>query len=238
VENAVIDISFKIVRIPRGVAQIASNTQIDPSTKLSLLTQRFPTLLNHFDAYNATQNTTSNKGLPQAQSPPNVRSPGDTCSIWGSEVDKDEDAWDPVLIISNKHISISKLNLTVENTSFSWLVNMLASVFGEVIKNYVCVQLSSSLVTGSSMLLGQVNSVIGDNWQTISQVSSIICDSRPLFSVDLRQVLGIQNVESVVGSVSVCNKADVEDLYSLCGYMNAGLNGIGADGAMGDTPAK
>jgi hypothetical protein len=175
---------------------------LEAAAKLQLLSQRFPTLLNKFEAYNAA-----------VLGSPTTPKRADDASMWGFAADEDPANWDPVLIISNKHISIDQLKLTVENSSLSWLVNLLAGIFGEVIKSYVCVQLSNSLVSGSSALLSQVNGVMSEHWKTVTQV------------------LGMQ---SVVGSVNV-KKADVEDLYSLCGY-GGPLSGI--EGASGDSPSK
>ena len=175
VENATIDISFKIVRVPKGVATILGNPSQDASAKLFTLKQMFPTLVALVDSFAI------------GTAPVEL-----ITSIWGEAADGNPDNWDPVLVIAQKDISIDQLKLVVENSSISWLVNMLASVFGEIIKGYVCTQLEESLVTGSSALLGNVNGVVGEHWGTVGKLLQI--------------------------STSSLKKANLEDLFSLAGY--------------------
>lgn len=119
-EGASIDLSFRIARVPRGVASVCVSSDLDAVSKLNVLTQRFPTLLAAFDAYKGSNNSHthahSKSTTDMASPPPGVDTHGQAQgssgpSVWGSHADADEEGWEPVLIISSKQINIGELLL-------------------------------------------------------------------------------------------------------------------------------
>jgi hypothetical protein len=45
--------------------------------------------------------------------------------------------YEPVLVMSTPDITIQKLSLQVEECAFAWLINLLANVFADSIKEYI-----------------------------------------------------------------------------------------------------
>ena len=161
VENASIEISFRVVRVPKGAAQILSSTQ-SMAQKIKALSEKFPGLgayINRVRDWLLEGDPTYEPGTVSLQAVLSTPVNKATAQrLWGKPAEIEE--WEPVLVISRKKLSIENLQLVTENNSFAWLYNMLAGVFSSIIKDYVCAQLESSIVDKGAQLLGMVNGVI------------------------------------------------------------------------------
>jgi len=98
---------------------------------------------------------------------------------WGSAgagVGKDCDAeadpmeWEPVLLISNRAISIEKLGVKVQGDSYAWIYNMLASLFSNILRDTICRALVDLIGSSSSVLLLTVNGLFASKWDLVQRV--------------------------------------------------------------------
>jgi hypothetical protein len=81
--------------------------------------------------------------------------------------------WEPVLVLSSRFISMESLSIKIEDSSLSWLYNLLASVFTGIIRDYVCASLKDMLGQQSSALLGKVNKTAVTYWPFIHKILKV-----------------------------------------------------------------
>lgn len=74
------------------------------------------------------------------------------------------------------------LSIKIEDSSLSWLYNLLASVFTGIIRDYVCASLKDMLGQQSAVLLGGVNKTAVTYWPFIHKILKVAC-SLLLFSL-------------------------------------------------------
>lgn len=182
VQNASIDIAFRVVRVPKGAAQIMASSLVLPQ-KIKVLGEKFPGLQAYVDRIRdwlMEGDPTYEPGAVSLQTVLNTPVGKRAAAIlWGDAALLDE--WEPVLVISTKKITIESLELqTDSSTSMAWLYNLFAGVFSSVIKEYVCTQLESSLVDKSAQLLGMVNGLVGEHWPMMQRFIQLPVNSLPL----------------------------------------------------------
>jgi hypothetical protein len=99
-----------------------------------------------------------------------------------SPLSQEEEArgWEPVLILSSRHIAMESLSIKIEDSSLSWLYNLLASVFTAIIRDYVCASLKDTLGQRSAALLGKVNKSAVTFWPFIHKILKVLSLSLPL----------------------------------------------------------
>jgi hypothetical protein len=75
--------------------------------------------------------------------------------------------------LSSRHISMESLSIKIEDSSLSWLYNLLASVFTGIIRDYVCASLKDMLGQQSAVLLGGVNKTAVTYWPFIHKILKV-----------------------------------------------------------------
>ena len=68
---------------------------------------------------------------------------------------------------------MNSLTIKIDDSSLSWLYNLLASVFTGVIRDYVCTSLKDMLGQQSASLLGSINSTAVTYWPMIHKVLKV-----------------------------------------------------------------
>ena len=157
VERASIKLGFKIVRLPKGVSeQLAGD--LGPYKEFeNHVSLKFPDLAHEV----ARLRQPSLPIFNRANSP--LRSNRD---IWENVTD-----WEPVLLISQKAIDIDSLTLDLRTDGYmTWLYNMLASVFSNLLKDKICAALTGLISSSSSELLSVVNGAFAAKWDILQRV--------------------------------------------------------------------
>ena len=148
VNNAHINIGFKLIRVPKDlVPLIAANHSSDTD----VIYDSYPTIRSAVESYRAVDVF---KGRP----------PVSAEYLWDAVSE-----WEPALVMSSSEITMDNLSLKIDDSSLSWLYNLLASVFSSVIKEYVCVSLRDMLIGESCTLVSGVNSTAVNCWPMIHQ---------------------------------------------------------------------
>lgn len=203
VDNATLDMGFKLVRVPKGVIQMLASDPEGPfksSLKIyelfnnGTLKQQVEAVMNARIAVDDANVDAG--GVPRSVSNSNildgVYTENAICD-WGEEVEE----WEPAFVMSSngkqKLFSIEKLQLSTEQNSavLSWLYNMIANLFEKTIKEYVCLTMIDVVETNGAVLLSYINSSMASYFPIISQLTKISVDKVP--------------------------KATAEDLYMLIG---------------------
>lgn len=180
VTNAGIEISFKVIRVPKGSSTIFASTA-DLGTKVKSLADKFPGLgqhLNRVRDHFMEIDPTYEPGSISLQTLLTCSHSEECGDIWGDGSLVQD--WEPVLVIAKRHLTIESLELVTDNSSFSWLYNLLAGIFSSIIKDYVCNQLELSLVDCSAQLLGMVNCLVGEYWPMIGRFIQIPAATLPV----------------------------------------------------------
>lgn len=60
-------------------------------------------------------------------------------------------------MLSNRTVTLDRLDLTVANCRMAWLINLLTRLFSSTISTYVCRSLQQQVDGHASDLLGTVN---------------------------------------------------------------------------------
>jgi hypothetical protein len=68
---------------------------------------------------------------------------------------------------------MESLSIKIEDSSLSWLYNLLASVFTGIIRDYVCASLKDMLGQQSAVLLGGVNKTAVTYWPFIHKILKV-----------------------------------------------------------------
>ena len=186
-QNASIKIGFKLVRVPKGIVDALAESaaaSVDPGyndgTNVYL---QFPgieqeveklrseLLVSSRDISNRLQRAGSSlvRGMANGSSNSLNKSTDGEPGIWGTDVT----AWEPVLIMSSRSINMDSLNIKIDDSSLSWLYNLLASVFTGVIRDYVCTSLKDMLGQQSSSLLGSINSTAVSYWPLLHKIVKV-----------------------------------------------------------------
>ncbi|CAI5709925.1 unnamed protein product [Hyaloperonospora brassicae] len=89
----------------------------------------------------------------------------------------------PILVLNSMRIEISQeLKLTVQGSWFSAIYNILASVFAELIREYLAKTMETKLLKHTIKLLGILNKQMDDYWPLIFQLLDIRMDDLPTAS--------------------------------------------------------
>jgi hypothetical protein len=70
------------------------------------------------------------------------------------------DEWRPVICLRAQEVKMDTLQLTVEGAAYSWLYNLLASLFAELIKFYLEAALMDLIRENAGELLDSINGFI------------------------------------------------------------------------------
>ena len=205
--NASLRIGLKIIRLPKGTVQIMrSGTErtgtyahtSEKSVRESLGTptldanssaiyDRFPSIKEEVEILRLGLGKVSKSSSSVSLTDASTSSGQSDKSFWGEE----ELAWEPVLIMTSQSIDIEHLSLKVDDSSLSWLYNLLASVFEGIIRDYVSKNLQEMLTNRCSTLLELVNSTAVNYWPVIQNILKVdLLKLREGGAKDLAMLLG------------------------------------------------
>jgi hypothetical protein len=203
--NASVRLGLKLVRVPKGLVRAVRGSSTDmlaaaTAEDEAAFYRMFPKLRGPVEAIrNGIANLAdAQRQIAGGSSPSAAASAsaagGNAASIWSEYAD-----WEPVLVLSSKVIAMESLQLNIEDSSLSWLYNLLASVFSGLIREYVCTSLRDVVSAHSAMLLGSVNSVASKNWAAIKQIVGADISALPMASMaDIAALMGPPIVERPV----------------------------------------
>ncbi|CAM9177114.1 unnamed protein product [Phaeothamnion confervicola] len=105
--------------------------------------------------------------------------------------ESDDAAEGPVIVLSSKRVAMERLELEVADCRMAWLINLLAQVFTNTIRQYVERSLVTTLEAHASELLGAVNGFARGSWPLVLSLAGVDLGSLPPASADdLRQARG------------------------------------------------
>lgn len=204
--NASVRLGMKLVRVPKGLVRAIRGSSTDSPDLLAAPTaedeenfyRMFPKLRAPVEAIRNGMNDLADAQMHVATtggaSPSASADSAVAARIWSDYLD-----WEPVLVLSSKVIAMESLELNIEDSSLSWLYNLLASVFSGLIREYVCTSLRDVVSAHSAMLLGSVNSVAAKNWAAIKQIVGADISALPVASMaDVAALMGPPIVERPV----------------------------------------
>lgn len=70
------------------------------------------------------------------------------------------ETWSPVICLRTQEVKMAALQLTVEGAAYSWLYNLLCSLFAELIKYYLEAALMDLIRENAGELLDSINGFI------------------------------------------------------------------------------
>lgn len=188
VSNASLDLSFKLVRVPKGViATLAS----DPDGPYKASKKVFETFSANTCTVKAQlEQTVRVKAGGVSASSTDMTAPenqdlSDEYCDWGAVTE-----WEPALVMTgggkDKIFSIEKLSLITdqENALLAWLYNAFANLFERTIKDYVCVSLMEMLESNAAELLSYINASLATYFPMIKQVLKVSVENIPMATVD------------------------------------------------------
>jgi hypothetical protein len=196
VEDASIQLGFKIVRVPKGVIETIegdlgcfNEAGMHILPKYAALKKQIKLLCTCDD--DIRQDSTKSYATLQQEG-----CTWEECEnpwVGTKQVDADAeintDSWEPVLLISSKTIKMEKLSLTIQNDGYAWIYNMLASIFTNVLKSSICNALTDLIGSSSSILLLTVNSVFSSKWDMVQRIMPFdiarlpICSTREFLTL-------------------------------------------------------
>lgn len=195
VNNAEICIGFKIVLLPKGFTSWLAGFPLGKE-RYDAVRTAYPQIASILDKEASTLQSSgnSNSSIPDDESSKRHETPTED--------------WEPALILSTCSITIENLTLVTENNSFSWLFNILATVFSNVIKDYVSSCLKDIILSSSGSLLDIMNATIGNQWPLIRRVLS--------FPTDFVQISKPTDLIALLGPIpeTVCNDWDFHLKYT------------------------
>ena len=83
---------------------------------------------------------------------------------------------EPVLCLNERSCTIESMNLNLKGDSMSWLYNMLASLFKNLLKEYVVKTVMEALSNSSGYLLETLNSTLSVHWPLLLKMSKLSVD--------------------------------------------------------------
>jgi hypothetical protein len=204
--NASVRLGLKLVRVPKGLVRAVRGSSTDmiaaPTVEDEAAFYRmFPKLRGPVEAIRngIPDLADAQRQIAGGRSPSASAAASNNAAVAAAGIWSDYSDWEPVLVLSSKVIAMESLQLNIEDSSLSWLYNLLASVFSGLIREYVCTSLRDVVSAHSAMLLGSVNSVASKNWAAIKQIVGADISALPMASMaDIAALMGPPIVERPV----------------------------------------
>ena len=89
----------------------------------------------------------------------------------------------PQLALNSSAVDLSNLELTVEGSYFSWVYNVLAAIFSQVIQEYIVSTLTEELLENAGALIKTFNGYCEPYWPMIAKNAGLTIDTLPLADV-------------------------------------------------------
>jgi Ran GTPase-activating protein (RanGAP) involved in mRNA processing and transport len=85
----------------------------------------------------------------------------------------------PRLALASHNISMQEFTIAVDNSYLSWLYNLIASLFGQIIRDYLVQQLLDNLLAQMSHLLDTLNLYASGHWPMILRMTGVTLEELP-----------------------------------------------------------
>jgi hypothetical protein len=125
----------------------------------------------------------------------------------------------PRLALMSSTVEMQGLAITIEGSWFSWVYNVLAALFQQVIQEYICTTLTDQVLENMSGLLDTLNTYAGSYWPLILKHAGVDAENLPIASDG--------DEASDIPQLPACRPGEVDVVISEKGALGLRLDSTG-----------